>query len=101
MKNGFVKVLSLVFVFVLLTSLSLPAFAEEDESGTPPLLIAPNPNAADAEEEADAGFTFTLDRLPANLGRMGTGMACIIIVMGILIVVTMFLNKVTAPKDKK
>ena len=36
-----------------------------------------------------------------NLQYMGVGMACIIIVMGVLIGVTMLLNKVTAPKDEK
>ena len=36
-----------------------------------------------------------------NLRYMGAGMACIIIVMGVLIGVTMLLNKITAPKNGK
>ena len=34
-----------------------------------------------------------------NLYYMGVGMACILIVMGVLIAITLILNRVTAPKD--
>lgn len=35
-----------------------------------------------------------------NLRYMGIGMLGIFIVIGVIILITMFLNKVTAPKDK-
>lgn len=36
-----------------------------------------------------------------NLGKMGKGMLAIAIVMGIIILTTIALNKITSKKDKK
>ena len=80
MKN--VKILSLVFAISILLSLcALPVCA--------------------AAEDAGEGFTFEPMNFVSNLYYMGVGMFCIIVVIGVLIGVTMILNKVTAPKNKE
>jgi len=75
MKN--IKILSVLFACAILFSLcSLSVFAAEaaEHSGFEPM-----------------NFVY-------NLKYMGVGMLCIIIVIGVLIGVTMVLNKVTAKK---
>lgn len=47
------------------------------------------------------GLTFEFSNFIDNLHYMGKGMLGIIIVMGIIILVTVLLNKIFSPKDKK
>jgi len=45
-------------------------------------------------------MTFNIMNFVTNLYYMGVGMAAIIIVMGVIILATMFLNKVTSSKKE-
>ncbi len=102
MKN--VKILSLIFTLVLMFSLcAVSVFATADttaaaaaESTEAPAAEAEK--AAEEEAEEDKGFMFEPLNFVKNLKYMGVGMLCIIIVIGVLIGVTLVLNKVTAPK---
>lgn len=46
----------------------------------------------------ESSFMFEPMNFIYNLKYMGTGMLCILIVIGVLIVITMLLNKVTSRK---
>ena len=100
MKN--VKILSLIFTLVLMFSLcavSVFATADTTAAAAAEATEAPAAEAESAEEaEEDEGFMFEPLNFVKNLKYMGVGMLCIIIVIGVLIGVTLVLNKVTAPK---
>ena len=100
MKN--VKILSLIFTLVLMFSLcavSVFATADTPTAAAAEATEAPAAEAESAEEaEEDEGFMFEPLNFVKNLKYMGVGMLCIIIVIGVLIGVTLVLNKVTAPK---
>lgn len=119
MKNRTVKSLFALLLTALLalSLLSLTVLADETEvpAGDPAdAVVTVNADEAEDTDKAVIGGAdeptdivveetenrITLNRLPANLARMGIGMACIIAVMGVLIIVTVILNKVTAPKEK-
>ena len=99
--NHSAKRVFLVLAALLLTALfTVGVFAEAEDAA--PADAAAAEEIADetaADDGAKPGINVTFDRLPENLCRMGVGMLCIIIVMGVLIGVTLILNKVTAPKD--
>ena len=102
MKN--VKILSLIFALVLMFSLcAVSVFAAEETTAAAAsteaaeTAAAADESAEEAEEE-EKGFVFEPMNFVKNLKYMGVGMLCIIIVIGVLIGVTLVLNKVTAPK---
>ncbi len=91
MKNRFVRIFSLLFALLLLSTAFTTLVAAE----------AVELPAEETEAVEEGLLDITFDRLPENLARMGIGMAAIIVVMGVLILVTTVLNKATAPKDKE
>jgi len=96
MKN--VKILSVLFALVMLfTLVSVSVFADAE-----PVAEAAAETAADEVEETaeEGGLKVQPMNFIYNLKYMGVGMFCIIVVIGVLIVVTMALNKFTAPKKK-
>jgi len=96
MKN--VKILSVLFALVMLfTLVSVSVFAAEE-----PVAEAAAETVADEVEEnaEEDGLKVQPMNFIYNLKYMGVGMFCIIVVIGVLIVVTMALNKFTAPKKK-
>ena len=109
----FAKILSILFALILTLSLcTVSVFADEklsDADAAAEAIAAAETDKADeaadetdeadeaAESEKTAGERLTFLE---SLGYMGVGMLCIIIVMGVLIGVTVLLNKVTAPKEK-
>ena len=96
MKN--VKILSVLFALVMLfTLVSVSVFAAEE----PVAEAAAETVADEVEENASAGgLKVQPMNFIYNLKYMGVGMFCIIVVIGVLIGVTMALNKITAPKKK-
>ena len=102
MKN--VKILSLIFALVLMFSLravSVFATAESvagEAAETTAAAEAEGGAAAEAEEADEDGLKIQPMNFIYNLKYMGVGMFCIIVVIGVLIGVTMGLNKFTAPK---
>ena len=109
MKTSMRNILSVLFALLLAVSLcALPVLAAEAVETDNAAETAAAETAAPAEEEAAAeeeaeeskDFQFEPMNFVKNLKYMGVGMLCIIIVIGLLIVVTMVLNKVTAPKKK-
>ncbi len=107
MKNGKIigRILSALFALILTFSLCAVAiYADEELSAADAaeaveLAETADEAEADAEEEGAKTFFKPLNFIK-NLQYMGVGMLCIIIVMGVLIGVTVLLNKVTAPKKK-
>ncbi|MBQ4043609.1 MAG: hypothetical protein IJD06_06400 [Clostridia bacterium] len=96
MKN--VKILSVLFALVMLfTLVSVSVFAAEE-----PVAEAAAETVADEVEEnaSEGGLKVQPMNFIYNLKYMGVGMFCIIVVIGVLIGVTMALNKITAPKKK-
>ena len=99
MKN--VKILSVLFAIVLMFSLcAVSVFAaEETTAAAEEVTTAADAEASEAsEEEAEEHSGFEPMNFVKNLKYMGVGMLCIIIVIGVLIGVTLVLNKVTATK---
>ena len=96
MKN--VKILSVLFALVMLfTLVSVSVFAAEE----PAAETAAETTADEIEETKDeGGLKVQPMNFIYNLKYMGVGMFCIIVVIGVLIGVTMVLNKVTAPRKK-
>ena len=96
MKN--VKILSVLFALVMLfTLVSVSVFAAEE----PVADTAAETTAVEVEETAEeGGLKVQPMNFIYNLKYMGVGMFCIIVVIGVLIGVTMALNKFTAPKKK-
>jgi len=108
------KILSVLFVLILTFSLcAVSVFADEAEETGAADAIAEAESAAEADETVPAEETETAEdaeddsktffnplNFLTNMKYMGVGMLCIIIVMGVLIGVTVLLNKVTAPKEK-
>lgn len=99
-NNKFVKILSVLIAALFAFSLLSVSVFAESETAAADTTAAAETAASGAVEDAEGGIDISFDRLPANLGRMGVGMLCIIIVIGVLIGVTMVLNKVTASKKK-
>ena len=96
MKN--VKILSVLFALVMLfTLVSVSVFAAEE-----PVAEAAAETVADEVEEnsSEGGLKVQPMNFIYNLKYMGVGMFCIIVVIGVLIGVTMALNKFTAPRKK-
>ncbi len=100
MKN--VKILSVLFALVLMFSLfSVSVFAETEAADTTAAAEAAesvSDEAEEAEEAAEEHSGFEPMNFIKNLKYMGVGMLCIIIVIGVLIGVTVALNKFTAKK---
>ncbi len=101
MKN--VKILSLIFTLVLMFSLcavSVCATSDTTAAAATEAAESAEETAAEdaAEESEDKGFVFEPMNFIYNLKYMAVGMLCIIIVIGVLIGVTMALNKFTAAK---
>ncbi len=109
------KILSVLFVLILTFSLcAVSVFADEAEETGAADVMAEAESAAEADETVPAEETETAEdaedegsktffkplNFLTNMKYMGVGMLCIIIVMGVLIGVTVLLNKVTAPKEK-
>ena len=99
------KIFAVLFACVILFSLcALSVFANvETVNGAETTAAAEAAEAVEAADEAekaaeDKGFMFEPMNFIYNLKYMGVGMLCIIIVIGVLIGVTIVLNKVTAPK---
>ncbi len=97
MKN--VKILSVLFALVLMFSLfSVSVFAEAEAETTAAEAAEAVEDASDEEEAVEEHSGFEPMNFIKNLKYMGVGMLCIIIVIGVLIGVTIVLNKVTAKK---
>ena len=99
MKN--VKILSVLFALVMLfsvVSLSVFANAETVNGAETTAVVEAADEAEEAEEASEDGLKIQPMNFIYNLKYMGVGMFCIIVVIGVLIGVTMALNKFTAPK---
>ena len=98
MKN--VKILSVLFALVMLFSMvSLSVFADAETVNAETTAAAEAADEAEETEEAsEGGIKVQPMNFIYNLKYMGVGMFCIIVVIGVLIGVTMALNKFTAPK---
>ena len=100
MKN--VKILSVLFALVMLFSMvSLSVFADvETVNAETTAAVEAADEAEETEEASEGGIKVQPMNFIYNLKYMGVGMFCIIVVIGVLIGVTMALNKFTAPKKK-
>ena len=106
MKTSMRNILSVLFALLLAVSFcALPVLAAEGVETANAAETAEMETAAPAEaetaeetEETEEHSGFEPMNFVKNLKYMGVGMLCIIIVIGVLIGVTMVLNKVTAKK---
>ncbi len=106
MKASFLKKALLVLLSVIFAvSALIPAVAAEELPAADGAEIVDDVLSAEegSEETSEAAENsgFQPMNFVRNLQYMGSGMLCIIIVMGVLIGATILLNKITKPKDEK